>query len=107
MTDVCYMSDDDDFQIAEDIESDFDEDDEDVTSVSKKVLSENKNATNKRTKNVEETYQKLTPHEVRAMSINRCEDSQESIEMMRSRCFRGAARRVSPTAFTYLCFPHY
>jgi hypothetical protein len=64
MADVCYMSEDDDFY-DEGVESDFD----DEAPVSKNVLSENKNVTNKKTKAVEETYQKLTPHEVRCLYL--------------------------------------
>jgi hypothetical protein len=58
------MSEDDDFY-DEGVESDFD----DEAPVSKNVLSENKNVTNKKNKAVEETYQKLTPHEVRCLSL--------------------------------------
>jgi hypothetical protein len=70
MTDVCYMSDDDDDFMMNG--SDSDEDDNGVApTMSKKVLQETTNQTSsgtattaKRTKGVEETYQKLTPHEV-------------------------------------------
>jgi hypothetical protein len=60
MTDVCYMSDgddDDDFMV-----------DDDNQDFAPNVLAESTNksasAANKRSKKVEETYQKLTPHEV-------------------------------------------
>jgi hypothetical protein len=91
MADVCYMSDDldndDDFMVDDDDDDDVvdsgDDDDFDVpvapkktskTTSNKNVLKESTNnvsstttaPTNKakRTKAVEETYQKLTPHEV-------------------------------------------
>lgn len=95
MTDVCYMSDDndDDFMMDDDIDDDDvvdsgDDDDFDdapntiskttttkSSSSNKNVLKETTNKASssankeKRTKAVEETYQKLTPHEV---SIHAC-----------------------------------
>ena len=67
MTDV-YMSEEDDFVLSEE-ESDFEES---AVVIKKKPLQENRNVTNstmttttKKTKNVEETYQKLSQLEVR------------------------------------------
>jgi hypothetical protein len=75
MTDVCYMSDDDDFVV-----NGSESEDEDAFSPapSKNVLQETTNQTSsgvttaKRTKAVEETYQKLTPHEVSVPPLTDC-----------------------------------